>query len=49
MTQREFEGQVVLVTGSSQGIGRSAAVEFARRGANVVVNYHSNTAKAEEV
>lgn len=49
MTQREFEGQVVLVTGSSQGIGRSAAVEFARRGANVVVNYHSNPAKAEEV
>ncbi len=49
MTQREFEGQVVLVTGSSQGIGRSAAIEFARRGANVVVNYHSNPTKAEEV
>ena len=33
----EFEGQVVVVTGGGTGIGRSIAVEFARRGANVAV------------
>lgn len=31
-------GQVVLVTGSSRGIGRAVALAFARRGARVVVN-----------
>jgi len=31
-------GKVVLVTGSSKGIGRSIAAAFAREGCNVVVN-----------
>jgi NAD(P)-dependent dehydrogenase (short-subunit alcohol dehydrogenase family) len=34
----EFEGKVVIVTGAGQGIGREHAVEFARRGAKVLVN-----------
>jgi len=34
----EFEGKVVIVTGAGQGIGREYALEFARRGAKVVVN-----------
>lgn len=35
----KFKDKVVLVTGSSRGIGRATALEFARQGANVVVNY----------
>jgi NAD(P)-dependent dehydrogenase (short-subunit alcohol dehydrogenase family) len=33
-----FDGQVVIVTGSGNGLGKSHALEFARRGAKVVVN-----------
>ena len=33
-----FNDQVVIVTGSGNGLGRSHALEFARRGARVVVN-----------
>ncbi|MFT6644222.1 MAG: NAD(P)-dependent dehydrogenase (short-subunit alcohol dehydrogenase family) [Patiriisocius sp.] len=34
----EFAGKVVVVTGAGGGLGRSHALEFARRGACVVVN-----------
>lgn len=33
----EFEGKVVLITGAAGGIGRSAAIQFAREGARVAV------------
>ena len=33
-----FDDQVVIVTGSGHGLGKSHAIEFARRGARVVVN-----------
>ena len=35
----DLKGKVALVTGSAVGVGRAAAVAFARRGANVTVNY----------
>src|SRR5262245_37542859 len=34
----EFEDKVVIITGAGGGLGRSHALEFARRGAKVVVN-----------
>lgn len=44
-----FNGKVAVVTGGSRGLGRGIAIELAKRGAKVVVNYHSNATAANEV
>lgn len=42
-------GQVAIVTGASRGIGAASAVELARAGYRVVVNYHSRVDAAQTV
>jgi glucose 1-dehydrogenase len=46
---RTLVGQPALVTGANSGIGRATALGLARAGANVVVNYVTDPASAEEV
>jgi NAD(P)-dependent dehydrogenase (short-subunit alcohol dehydrogenase family) len=43
-----FQGKVALVTGGASGIGRAAALAFAREGARVVVSTDSNIKGGEE-
>lgn len=42
----KFAGKTILVTGASRGLGSVLARAFALHGADVVVNYRSNTAEA---
>ncbi len=49
MDVADCHGKAALVTGASRGIGASVARMLAERGADVVVNYRSKAARAEEV
>ncbi len=44
----QFQGKVVLVTGSGRGIGREIALRFAHEGADIGVNFFRNRQPAED-
>ncbi|MBW6409884.1 elongation factor P 5-aminopentanone reductase [Clostridium weizhouense] len=41
-------GKVAIVTGASRGIGRDIAIELAKEGANIVINYSKDDEGAQE-
>jgi glucose 1-dehydrogenase len=45
----QLDQKVAIVTGSDSGIGRGIAIEFAKEGATVVINYAHAKDKADEV
>ena len=48
-TDVSFTDKAAIVTGSSRGIGRAIAIELARQGADVLINYNQNRDAAESV
>src|SRR5712692_7601239 len=47
VTTPPLASKTALVTGSSKGVGKGIALELARCGCDVAVNYHSDAAGAE--
>ncbi len=45
----KLDGRVALVTGASKGLGAEIAIEAAREGADVIINYNSDQQGAEHV
>jgi len=48
-TDGSLKGKSAIVTGSSRGIGRAIAIELARQGTDVLINYNRNREAADEV
>ncbi len=44
----DIRGKTAIVTGSAVGVGRATALDLARRGANVVINYARSEDEARE-
>jgi 3-oxoacyl-[acyl-carrier protein] reductase len=44
----DLKNKVALVTGSARGIGKSIALRYAAKGANIVVNYSRDKESADE-
>jgi 3-oxoacyl-[acyl-carrier protein] reductase len=45
----QLTGKVAIVTGGSGGIGRSTALEFAKQGADLMIQYNTGKDQAEKV
>jgi 3-oxoacyl-[acyl-carrier protein] reductase len=48
MTEQTLAQDIALVTGASRGIGRAIAIELARRGASIGINYRTDAEAAAE-
>lgn len=44
-----LKDKIALITGASRGIGKAIAIEFAKSGAKIALNYSSSDKAAEEV
>jgi len=48
-SKNRLKGQSALVTGANSGIGRAVAIELAKEGAQVVINYINNEVATNEI
>ena len=48
-SRNKFKGKVVLITGASSGIGRQAAIDFARNGAKTIILVARSKSKLEDL
>ncbi len=48
MDNKELKNKCVLVTGAAKGIGKASALELAKLGANVIINYNSSHDEAQK-
>ena len=44
-----LNGKIAVITGAGRGIGRAIALQFASKGAKVVVNYRNSITQVEEL
>jgi 3-oxoacyl-[acyl-carrier protein] reductase len=49
MSDKQFEGKSAIVTGATRGIGKSIALELAKRGCNVAFNYSKSADEADRL
>jgi 3-oxoacyl-[acyl-carrier protein] reductase len=49
MMERQMDKKVILITGSSRGIGADLAEKFVQKNYNVVINYSKSTNEANEL
>ena len=45
----ETKNKIALITGGSRGLGKDMALSLAKTGVDVLITYHSNADKAQEV
>jgi glucose 1-dehydrogenase len=46
---QKLKGQSALITGANSGIGEAVAIEMAKEGASVAINYVTNEINTEKI